>query len=537
MIERTGGELIRDFLETFDIPYVFGNPGTTETTFLAAVAESKATYILALHESSAAGIAAGYALITGKPSVVSLHTYPGLANGMFNMRNALMSGIPLLVVNGQQDSRFLIHNPVLGAPNTRLAETATKYAYEVASVDELAVALQRCHLQAQLQPAGPVFLSIPMNFMLERTAHVTFKKTRIIDDTVPRALGEVIRALKAIPAKKLAIVADYAVGAAQGVSALNQIATALDADIFAAPFHVQGTVDPLHPNYRGQLPPTTREIRAILSGYHTMLLVGEKVDTFTYNGTSALPGELQVIQITPATSQLGFDYPCDLAVLGDVRATLDAIAAALGATPHVVVRKNPGTTLAALESKYSAAGGNPSNELILGVLKNLDIATHIITEGSSEDAIVQDMAVALGFQNVHFSPRGGGLGWAMPLGTGIGLATGKHAVCFVGDGGSLFSIHAIWTAARYRIPVVFVCFVNNEYRLLKDLWCRSMGTLMEQTQFVGLDFDDPKVDVEKIASGLGARVETITAVDRIADVLASALNHAGPSFLIIHREP
>ena len=214
MTDRTGGELIQDFLATYEIPFVFGNPGTTETTFLAAIAASKATYVLSLHESSAVGIAAGYALITGKPSVVSLHTYPGLANGMFNMRNALMSGVPLLVVNGQQDSRFLIHNPVLGAPKRQLAETATKYAYEVTSTDDLAVALQRCYLQARLQPTGPVFLSIPMNFMLERTDHTTFKKTRIIEDAVPRAIGEVVRALKAVPARKLAIVADYAVGAA-----------------------------------------------------------------------------------------------------------------------------------------------------------------------------------------------------------------------------------------------------------------------------------------------------------------------------------
>ena len=161
--------------------------GTTETTFLAAIAASKATYVLSLHESSAVGIAAGYALITGKPSIVSLHTYPGLANGVFNMRNALMAGVPLFVINGQQDSRFLTHNPVLGAPNTRLAETATKYSYEVTSIDDLAVALQRCYLQARLQPTGPVFLSIPMNFMLERTEHATFKKTRIIEDAVPRA--------------------------------------------------------------------------------------------------------------------------------------------------------------------------------------------------------------------------------------------------------------------------------------------------------------------------------------------------------------
>jgi len=150
---------------------------------------------------------------------------------------------------------------------------------------------------------------------------------------------------------------------------------------------------------------------------------------------------------------------------------------------------------------------------------------------------VQDMAVHLGFRDVHFSPRGGGLGWAMPLGVGIGLATGKPAVCFVGDGGSLFSIHALWTAARYAIPSIFVCFVNNEYRLLKDLWCAVMGTTLETTRFVGLDFSDPNVDLQRIAEGFGARTERLSTFASVGDVLARALAHRGPSFLLIDREP
>lgn len=535
MAGRTGGELIQDFLATYDIRFVFGNPGTTETTFLAAVAASTATYVLSLHESSAVGIAAGYAMITGEPSVVSLHTYPGLANGMFNMRNALMSGVPLLVVNGQQDSRFLIHNPVLGAPNTRLAETATKYAYEVTRTDDLALALQRCYLQARLQPSGPVFLSIPMNFLLERTENTTFKKTRLVEDAVPRAIGEVTRALQAVPAGKLAIVCDYAVGAAHGVDAVSRVATALEADIYAAPFHVQGTVDPLHPNFRGQLPPTTKSINETLRRYHTILLIGEKIDSFTYDGLPAVPSDLQVIHIAPAASQLGFDYPCDIAVLGDIRTTLEVLATALGA-PAVSADERT-ADVSALEAKYSVSGKRPSDALILGVLRYLDRATHVITEGSSEDAIVQDMAVRLGFRNVHFSPRGGGLGWAMPLGVGIGLATGRPGVCFVGDGGSLFSIHAIWTAARHAIPVIFVCFVNHEYRLLKDLWCDAMGTPMAATRFVGMDFNNPNLNLQSIAEGFGARTEKIEHLETIDQVFGRALAHSGPSFLIIDREP
>ncbi len=255
---------------------------------------------------------------------------------------------------------------------------------------------------------------------------------------MPRSVGEVARALSSVPAKRLMMVADYAAGAARSLDALSRIATALDADIYSARFHVQGTVDPLHRNFRGQLPATTGEGNQILSRYHTMLLVGEKVDTFTYYGISALPGDLQVIQVAPATTQLGFDYPCEMAVLGDIRATLEAIAGELGAGVASDASRAREAPVAALEAKYPSSGKRPSDALILGVLRHLDLETHVITEGSSEDAIVQDMAVQLGFRNVHFSPRGGGLGWAMPSASASGsrpastrsALSGTVAACF-----------------------------------------------------------------------------------------------------------
>jgi benzoylformate decarboxylase len=130
----------------------------------------------------------------------------------------------------------------------------------------------------------------------------------------------------------------------------------------------------------------------------------------------------------------------------------------------------------------------------------------------------------------------------MPLGLALpphlcDNAVGQSAVCFVGDGGSLFSIHALWTAAKYRIPSIFICFVNHEYRLLKDLWCQAMGTSLETTRFVGMDFTDPNVDLHGIAAGLGARTEIISDLGTLGEVLTRALAHAGPSFLLVEREP
>jgi benzoylformate decarboxylase len=168
-------------------------------------------------------------------------------------------------------------------------------------------------------------------------------------------------------------------------------------------------------------------------------------------------------------------------------------------------------------------------------LAQLNRSTHIVTEGSSEDAIVQDISVKLGYNNVHFSPRGGGLGWAMPLATGIALATTEHSVCFVGDGGSLFSIHSIWTAAKHKIPVIYICFVNHEYRILKDLWCEEKGVELETTTFNGLDFTNPNLDLAAIASGFGARVDRCNEVDNVKEVLSNAIAHQGPTMIFVER--
>jgi benzoylformate decarboxylase len=534
---RTGAELIRDFVATFDIEYVFGNPGTTETTFLAALAASDATYVLALNEPSAVGIAAGWSLATGRTAMVSLHTYPGLASGMFNLRNAYLSGIPMLVVNGTEDSRFLIHNPVLGGPSTQLAETATKYQYEVRSIDELTVALQRCWVQAGLQPTRPVFLSVPMDFMAGSTQRITFKRTVVYDDIASASLAQVAAELRT--ATKLAIIVDYAVGWDDSVRAVTNVAAALGADIYAAPFHVQGVCDMLHPTFRGALPPTTREVREILSGYDTVLLLGEKLDTFTYTGDQCVPPEVRMIQISPATDQLGFDWPVDIAVVGDITASLAAIGSALGVDVDAETDGDYQAPDAAdIRARYAITGSDPSDLLILSVLEQLDATvTHVVTEGSSEDALVQAMATAMGFRNVHFSPRGGALGWAMPLAVGLSLGTGAPAVCFVGDGGSLFSVHAIWTAAAMKIPVVFVCFVNHEYRLLKNLWVNFTGGTVDGTRFIGLDFDDPALDLDAIMRGFGAVTERPGSDDAVATAMESARQRPGPTVLFIERRP
>jgi benzoylformate decarboxylase len=270
-----------------------------------------------------------------------------------------------------------------------------------------------------------------------------------------------------------------------------------------------------------------------------VVLLGEKLDTFTYTGDQSVPPDVRLIQITPATEQLGFDWPVDVAVVGDVRTTVDGIARLLGVDVDAsIAGSEVAPDLDALRATYSTPERDPSDALIVALLEQFDAtAIHVVTEGSSEDELVQHIATAMGFRNVHFSPRGGALGWAMPLSVGITLGTDRPSVCFVGDGGSLFSVHSIWTAAARQLPVVFVCFVNHEYRLLKDLWVQFLGTDFDTTRFVGLDFSDPALDLEAIMRGFGATTERITAPADAPAVVGRAVARRGPTVVFVERRP
>src|SRR5215472_11877739 len=83
MPEMTGADAMFEMLVRAGVRHVFGNPGTTELPLMDLfAARDEISYILALHEDSAVGIAMGYAEASASAAVVNLHTAPGLAHGL-----------------------------------------------------------------------------------------------------------------------------------------------------------------------------------------------------------------------------------------------------------------------------------------------------------------------------------------------------------------------------------------------------------------------------------------------------------------------
>ena len=110
-----------DVLRRHGMTTIFGNPGSTEIPFLTDLPDDL-RFVLGLHEGSVVGMASGYALARGEPSLVNLHTVAGLGNAVNAIANARDSRIPLVIVVGQQDRRQLVLEPFLtGRALERLA--------------------------------------------------------------------------------------------------------------------------------------------------------------------------------------------------------------------------------------------------------------------------------------------------------------------------------------------------------------------------------------------------------------------------------
>src|SRR6185503_7855625 len=161
--QKTVHDVTYDLLRKLGLTTVFGNPGSTEQTFLQDF-PGDFTYVLALQEASALAMADGFAQSTGKPAVVNLHTAAGTGNAMGSLVAAYRANTPLIVTAGQQTREMSLCDPYLtNRDETLLPQPWVKWSYQPARAEDVPAAFMRAYAVAVQPPAGPVFLSIPLD--------------------------------------------------------------------------------------------------------------------------------------------------------------------------------------------------------------------------------------------------------------------------------------------------------------------------------------------------------------------------------------
>ena len=547
---KSGRFAIIEQLLADDIHYMFGNPGTVEQGFLDALeAYPDFHYILTLQETIAVAIADGYARATQKPTVVQLHSGVGLGNGIGMMYQAKRGHAPLVVIAGEAGVRYDAMDAQMAADLVAMAEPVTKWATRVVDPSSLLRVLRRAIKIAATPPTGPTFVCLPGDVLdainNEPIVPTSFPVTRVVpDDSLVQEAAEML----AGASSPLIIMGDgIAFSGAQ--AELARTAELLGAPVWGANSS-EVNIPYTHPLYSGQLghmfggssSKITRQADAVL-------ICGTYVfpEVYPLLGDVFAPGT-KVIHIDLNAYEIGKNFPVDLGLVSDPKLTLgrlaDALDAGMSAQQKAAAQSRAQRigqeNRSKLEQQLEADRANRNAYPLRASRFMEELAKYV-----PEDTMIFDEALTTSpdltrylppvLPNHFFQTRGGSLGVGIPGALGIKLANpDKTVIGFTGDGGSMYTIQALWTAAHHNIGAKFVICNNQSYMLLKlnilQYWREQVGVEVHDFPH-SFDLTNPVVDFATIARSMGVPGICVDRPENVESAVREMMETDGP-FLI-----
>jgi benzoylformate decarboxylase len=549
MAGKTGRFAILDQLLADGIRYMFGNPGTVEQGFLDALSDYQdLQYILTLQETVAVAIADGYARATRRPTVVQLHSGVGLGNGIGMIYQARRGHAPLVVISGEAGARYDAMDAQMAADLVAMAEPVTKWATRVVDPSSLLRVLRRAIKVAATPPMGPVFVCLPMDVLdapnEEAVVPTSFPVTRVAPE--PEQIAQMAAMLAA--ARKPMIIMGDGVAASGSQAELTRVAELLGAEVWGADSS-EVNMSVTHPLFKDLLGHMFGEhSSAITSQADVVLICGTYVFPEVFPALSGVfaPGA-KVIHIDLNAYEVAKNFPVDLGLISDPKTTLARLAAVLEATltPEQKEAASARTSQCAAAREQEVAAQRQADK---GRRDAVPLHPSRFMEELAaqlpKDAIIFDEALTTSPDLVHYLPpatpghyfqtRGGSLGVGIPGAIGLKLAhPDKTVIGFSGDGGSMYTIQALWTAAHHKIGAKFVICNNHSYELLKlnmqQYWRERQ--LPEREFPASFELQDPDIRFDELARAMGVQAVRVERPEQIGPAIRQALVDDEP-FLI-----
>jgi thiamine pyrophosphate-dependent acetolactate synthase large subunit-like protein len=553
MTQKTGHEKLLEQLRADGIRYMFGNPGSSEEGLLDTLARfPDIQYILALQETIAVAMADGYCRATQQPAVVQLHDGVGLGNGIGMIYQAFRGHAPLVVLTGESGIAYDAMNAQMSANLVDMARPVTKYAARVVHGGSLLRLVRRAIKMAATPPTGPVFLAVPQDILDAPNDEPVFPTVVPTTRVVPEPAAIAATADILCRAENPLILMGDGISRSGAQAELAQLAEVLGAGVWGVNAS-EVNLPQSHPLYCG----TTGHMFGYASASHVrdadvVVIVGTYVfpEVFPWL-TSPFKPDARLIHIDLDAYEIAKNHPITMGLVSDPKLTLKLLADAVTdlASP---VQRNAATVRgrAIGEANRQAAADARARDAKVREAVPLHMSGFAEELGRRlpKDAIIFDEVLThspeltrwltLDLPGQFFQTRGGSLGVGIPGALGIKLAHPERTVIGLsGDGGSMYTIQALWTAAHHRIDAKLVICNNHSYRLLKinlqDYW-KSQGLKPEEfpASFPNcFDLRDPDLDFVGLAKAMGVPGVKVTQPAEIAPAIQAMLDHDGP-FLI-----
>jgi benzoylformate decarboxylase len=523
---KTVLDMTRELMRRRGMTTVFGNPGSTELAFLADFPE-EFDYVLGLQEAVVVGMADGFAQASGRPTLVNLHTAPGVGNAMGGIFNAQANKAPLVVTAGQQARELMTLQANLTNRDAALVpHPLVKWSYEPPRAEDVPLALARAAHVATLPPAGPVFVSIPMDDWevavdVESTEHAIGRLVTGRAAADPQVVRDLARRLA--EARNPVFVAGPDVDASGGWDAAVALVEAARLPVWAIPAPGGGRIGfpENHPAFQNVLPPAIGPLSETLNGHDLILVTGASVFSYYPNIPGPLlPEAAALVQLTNDPDEAA-RAPMGDAIVADVKLTLEALAEAL---PEVDREPPP-------QRPPAEPIGEDTASAAMAVLADVWPEDGIaVVEAPTATMAVRNQ-LRLSKPGSWYFGAGGGLGFGLAAAVGVQLARPERpVVCVLGEGSAQYAIQAFWSAAAYEVPLTVLVLRNDEYSILK--W---FSGLEDVGGAPGLDL--PALDVPAVAEGYGVRARRVEHPSELRSALADAIASPRPEVVEVRVAP
>ncbi|GGN08056.1 thiamine pyrophosphate-dependent acetolactate synthase large subunit-like protein [Actinoplanes campanulatus] len=537
MTHRTdGGDAVVSAFNAVGADYIFSSPGSEWAPVWESLARRHRDglpcprYLDLTHETVAVGMATGYGLVTRRAQGVLLHAGPGLLQGSMAVHGALLAGVPMVVTSSESitygdgpgpdpGGQWYRNLSVVGGPHV-MAAPFTKWSNQAASVHTLTTMITRSAEMAARAPAGPVYLNIPLEVLLDPWDGPDPKPVAAHGTTVSAAedMQAVLELLAG--ASNPVIITETTGREAGGMAALVAFAEAMAIPVVEPGSAVCANFPRDHELHAGG------EIEPFVDTADVIVLLNCRAPFYP---PSRRPARAKIVVIDEVPQRPHVVYQvlnADFYLEGGVTATLRELA--VRAREQGLVS---GSTFRSMESaavttaEWKAAGTLDPVQVVATLREVIGEDSVVVDETITHSRIVQ-RHLRRATPDSYFYVQGG-LGQGIAVALGVKLATpDRPVVLTIGDGAFLYNpiVQSLQAARANGLPLLIVVFNNHEYRSMKMNHLRfyPRGAAVDTGEFLGNDLSD-QPDLAALADPFAMHAETVERADELAPALDRAL--------------
>ncbi len=529
MPNMSGAEALVELLAREGVTVVFGIPGVQIMEAVDAIYRDKRLrWISTRHEQTAAYMAYGYALTTGKIGAAMVLPGPGALNTAAAIGTAYAASAPVLLISGQIESQHIgRHRGVLHELDTQsdIFRHLTKYTARARRAEDIPDIATEALRQLKTGRPRPAEIEVPYDLWAkqgEMTLGSTERPAPIPPD--PEDIEKVAAILK--DARRPMILAGRGAVKAGTAPEIKQLAERLRAPVVMTP-EGQGLITVAHPFYGGN---ATLWLNPIFQETDAIIVVGSRLRA-SGNTRLNLKPEVKVVQVDCDAAELGRNHRIDLGISADAKLTLAALITSLGKkTASQWQEEEIARLRARLKNRLEKAA--PLQMSIINTIHEVLGDDGIIVPDVTNMGYWCDIAYPVGGINSYVdSSYFATLGFAFPTALGAKVGNPDRPVAAIcGDGGFPYASAELATAVQEKINVIVLLFTDNAYGTVTNIQRRQFDG-----RYIGNKLHNP--DYVKFAEAFGAVGIRVDNREELGKKLGLAVNAGRPVIIEIPVPP